>query len=263
MRSIPAAFFDLLRRMRNQLCILLWWQKLLKQLTPYDVKGFEEKIRLGNLGDGGYVLSRNIIPFVDVVYTYGVGGDISFEKDLMQHKDIPVRFYDHTVGGLAEQHDKFFFKQQGIASRKYGSFDTFQNHLQENGDARKNIFLKMDIEGNEWGTIDRIVGKFYRNITAIILEIHDLDQIKKYPLYVRVLKKINSKFTLVHIHGNNYGGVVRIGKDVIPATCEMTFISNILVTQKWIMRSALPTKLDCPNCSKRGDVPLDFWIVRN
>jgi len=201
----------LLREQRNKIYFSLFWEKLLKHLTPYDVQGFGEKIRLGNLGDGGYLIPKEIFPFVDVLYTYGVEKDISFEKDIITHKDVPVRLYDHTIARLPERNKNFFFKKQGIASRKYGSFDTFENHLEENGDKQKKIILKMDIEGNEWETIGPIINKFYSNINMIVLEIHGLDEVGSFPKYIKVLKEINSKFAIVHIHGNNFGGVVQYG----------------------------------------------------
>jgi len=181
MKSIPG-IRHLLRLTRNKIYIFLFWQELLKQLIPYDVKGFGEKIRLGNQGDGGYVLPKEIIPFIDVLYTYGVGNDISFEKDMITYKDIPVRFYDHTVIGLPEKNEKFIFKREGIAGSKYGSFDTFENHLQEHGDKKRKILLKMDIEGSEWETLAPIIDGFHRNIVAIVVEIHGLDEDQRHSI---------------------------------------------------------------------------------
>ena len=47
-----------------------------------------ELVRLGRNSDGGYVLPVALIDYCEVVYAYGVGSDISFETDLLKHKEI-------------------------------------------------------------------------------------------------------------------------------------------------------------------------------
>ncbi|MCX6722546.1 MAG: WecB/TagA/CpsF family glycosyltransferase, partial [Candidatus Staskawiczbacteria bacterium] len=108
---------------------IIMGNKLLEQLIPYDVEGFEEKIRLGNLSDGGYVIPSKILSLIEVEYCYGVADYIDFEEDLMKSFDVPIRFYDHTIKSLPIKNKNFFFKKQGIAAKKYGDFDTFYNHL--------------------------------------------------------------------------------------------------------------------------------------
>jgi len=257
---ILSRIFRLLIRTTEQVRFLLFWRELLKQLTPYEVRGFEEKIRLGNLSDGGYVIPLRILTSVEVVYTYGVADDISFENDLARLKDVPFRFYDHTVTRLPEEKENFFFNRQGLAEKKYGPFDTFQNHLSQNGDAGKKILLKMDIEGKEWEVMGPIVARFSDNIVAIILEVHDLHLSEKFPEYRKVLRAITSKFTLVHIHGNNFSKVVRSGKQWIPEVCELTFIRNKFIKGKKVMAQALPSELDYPNSKKEKDILLNFWL---
>lgn len=232
---------------------------LLKQLTPYDANGFEEKIRLGNLSDGGYVVPRSILPLIEVVYCYGVADHIDFEEDLVRHIKIPIRFYDHTVSGLPSKNNSFSFKKQGIAGRKYGSFDTFHNHLIENNDENKKILLKLDVEGAEWGILEKIIDESSENILAIILEIHKLYKYSRIMSYIRVLEKINSKFTLVHLHGNNYCKSFIIGGKEISDALELTLINNNLIRSKSVMRGSLPSDKDYPNLQGRRDLPLDFW----
>ena len=237
----------------------LYWPGLIRELTPYDSDEFKDKIRLGNPFDGGYVVPSEIFSFIEVSYTYGVSTDISFELDMLKQKDILIRLYDHTVPTLPEQNQKLFFKQQGIAPSKYGPFDTFKNHLNQNGDSEKKIFLKMDIEGAEWDTIGQISDEFSKNIVAIVLEIHWLERIEELKNYLKTLEKINSKFTLIHIHGNNLSAVVHFGKKIIPEVCELTFINSSLIKSKNVMTAELPTKLDFPNDPLKKDIPLNFW----
>ena len=237
----------------------IFGQELLQELTPYDVKKFEQKIRLGNLYDGGYVLPENILPLVEVVYTYGVSNFIDFEEDLIRRVNIPIRLYDHTVNNLPVKNKNFFFKKEGIAEKKHDGFDTFENHLKENGDMAKKIFLKIDIEGTEWKIMPDIISKFFDNIIAIILEIHSLGQKRNFKKYVKVLNKINSKFTLVHIHGNNCCGTINLKNKKLPRICELTFLNNNFVKEKSVINYVLPSKIDYPNIKGREDIKLDFW----
>lgn len=236
--------------------------KLLEQLTPYDASGFEEKIRLGNLSDGGYVIPSRMLPLVEVLYCYGVADHIDFEEDFIKHKSIPIRFYDHTVSSLPSKNSNFFFKKQGIAEREYGNFNTFQNHVKDNGDRGKKILLKIDVEGAEWKILEKIIDESSENVVAIILEIHKLYKYSKIMSYIRVLKKINSKFILVHLHGNNYCKSFMLGNNKISDCLELTLINNNLVNSKSIMSHGLPSEKDYPNVPGREDLPLDFWKRR-
>ncbi|MCX6723656.1 MAG: WecB/TagA/CpsF family glycosyltransferase [Candidatus Staskawiczbacteria bacterium] len=233
--------------------------KLLEQLTPYDVKGFEDKVRLGNLCDGGYLLPSKALPLIDVAYSYGVGGDVSFEEDLTKHTNARVMLYDHTEDKLPVENKNFIFKKQGIARKKHGSFNTFRNDLEENGDASKKVILKLDVEGCEWKILDGIINESSKNIVAIVLEIHQLYRYEKILSYIKILKNVNSKFTLAHIHGNNNSESFVFGKNNIPSALELTFINSGLVQDKSIMVNSLPSEKDYPNIKGKNDVVLDFW----
>ncbi len=234
-------------------------KKLLQQLTPFAVTGFQDKIRLGNPSDGGYVIPKDILPLIQSVYTYGVENDVSFEEDLIKMASVPVRLYDHTIDALPVNNKNFFFKKQGIARNKHGAFDTFRNHVIENGDTDKRILLKIDIEGHEWDVISDIIDTEYKNIVAIILEMHGFDRYAYTRKYIRVLKKINSRFTLVHIHGNNTCGVIKVSGKKIPILCELTLINNRLVSERKALNEQLPSRVDRPNQPHLEDIVLDFW----
>lgn len=238
----------------------LYGNELIKRLTPYSVRGFEEKMRVGPHGDGGYIIPVNIVKLIDVVYSYGVGKNISFEKNLSLLKELIFRFYDAAVDNLPYRQGNFFFKKENIGRKKHGIFGTFQGHLIENGDFEKRILLKMDIEGDEWKVIRSILNGNYKNISAIILELHHLGRYEKLAFYNRILKSINSKFTLVHIHANNFESVFNIKGKILPMASELTLINNNLVTQKSILNSGLPSVHDFPNDAEREDIRLDFWL---
>ena len=254
-KDLPKAWDQVAR-----LAVPFYGRDLLRQLTPYAVPGFEDMVRLGKPSDGGYVLPKAILPLIEAVYTYGVAGDISFEEDLARHVSVPMRLYDHTVDALPASHEGFTFKKQGIAASQHGAFDTLSHHLAENGDMDKQILLKVDIEGYEWDIIPGIVEAEAGHIAAIVLEAHEFDRYAYLPSFRHILTQLNSRFTLVHIHGNNTCGTVRIsGKDV-PVLCELTLINNRLVGGKKPLREPLPSAIDVPNQAHLKDIPLDFWM---
>src|ERR1700676_2453767 len=85
----------------------------LSLLRPYDVLG-GEKTRIGRSADGGYVLlTRPKLP--DVVYSFGVGYNISFEHDLAE-RGCKGYLFDHTVDGLPIQHPNLHFSKEGVGA---------------------------------------------------------------------------------------------------------------------------------------------------
>ncbi|MCX6722925.1 MAG: hypothetical protein NT094_02535, partial [Candidatus Staskawiczbacteria bacterium] len=128
-----------------------------------------------------------------------------------------------------------------------------------NNDVGKKILLKMDIESAEWKVLDEIIEESSENVVAIILEIHRLYRYEKIINYVKVLKNINSKFTLVHLHGNNYGDRFIYGNARLPSVLELTLINNNLVKEKSVMTRSLPSEKDYPNINGKEDVILNFW----
>src|SRR5690242_16464071 len=57
----------------------------------------DSKIRVGRLKDGGYVVEKNSLSAVDVTYSYGVGWEVSFEKDMYLNTKHICRLFDPTM----------------------------------------------------------------------------------------------------------------------------------------------------------------------
>jgi len=54
-----------------------------------------KKIRVGSLGDGGYVVPDDL-KGIESVLSIGIGDEVSFDLDFAK-KDIPVYQYDPTI----------------------------------------------------------------------------------------------------------------------------------------------------------------------
>jgi len=80
------------------------------------------------------------------------------------------------------------------------------------------VFLKLDIEGNEYDILDEII-KVENFISGLVIEFHNIDRhINEISFFIKKLQ-----LTLVHIHSNN--DYVN-DKNNNPTTIEMTFSHN-------------------------------------
>src|SRR5258708_12714549 len=85
----------------------------LSLLIPYDLPG-ERKIRIGEPGDGSYVIvdrQRSSQP----VMSFGVGPSINFEIG-MAERGHDVFMFDHTIAAPPAAHPRAFWFCEGVAS---------------------------------------------------------------------------------------------------------------------------------------------------
>lgn len=186
-------------------------------------------MRIGKSGDGGYVLPELLINSAEVLYGYGVGSDISFELDFLKRKKIPVRLYDHTVTDLPAptMDNQINFVREGLAAKKEDQKNSFFAHMAFWNDEGKKVLLKIDIDGAEYGYFKNDPFENYENVIGLILELHEIGNNKDEA--ISLLGKINQKFLLVHMHGNNYGKFFLDNTDIFPDTIELVYLNKSLV----------------------------------
>ena len=259
------------------------------------------KIRLGPKGDGGYVVYLPSLYNIDVLMTYGVGWDINFEEDFFNLTNKKVFMYDPTMFGDSyinkvyckrllkklqfqklhtyikfsyswKKHIEYLrkndvvFYNEGIAGKKSGKYDTFQNHLIKNNITIEKVLLKMDIEENEYSILNET--DFYKhlnNVDQIIIEFHNLkNKLRELKIIVFRLKEL---YEIVHIHGNNHSDPFTLYKDYdndicFPDVVELTFVKKESILSKDILSEQpdYPCQdLDYPNTPFRPDfVKLTF-----
>ncbi len=98
--------------------------------------------------------------------------------------------------------DKVHFKQRIWRDRQDNSVtvdDAFDRLP-----ARCQVFVKMDIEGSEYRVLDDLL-KHSGSIVALAIEFHDVDIVTE--RFNSLVEKIKRDFHIVHIHGNNMGGI--------------------------------------------------------
>src|SRR5438067_11007102 len=82
-------------------------------LIPFDLVA-EGKVRIGEPGDGGYVLVDRLRPRQPVM-SFGVGPSTSFETALAE-RGHEILLFDHTNEALPASHERFTWYREGLAA---------------------------------------------------------------------------------------------------------------------------------------------------
>lgn len=204
-------------------------------LNPVPIK---DKIRLGRNLDGGYIVYNKLLFDTDILLTYGVGYDVSFEEHFNRITNKKVLMFDPTLFGaylidfkllgrlllsfrfkktvlylsdvwglwrkkktLASKGILFFNEGIDVCSKE--KYDTLSGHIERFRLQDKLILLKMDIEGNEYKIFNNEdVYSGLKNVTQLVIEFHDIDT--KLREVESIFKKLTKEFEVIHIHGNNF-----------------------------------------------------------
>ena len=230
--------------------------------------------RIGKNNDGGYLVSLNSILKSQILVSFEILDDTSFEKEFLKKNNIKNICYDHTLNktywkkkifidlaaaiynlnfsyfiGTIKKffQSKNFFKLKNVMffneTITYGSVIRIFNE-QKN---KKSLFFKIDIEGSEYRILDELI-QIQNFICGMIIEFHDVD------LHIdKIVKFINdSNLTLTHIHPNNYGPTDKSGD---PTVLELTFEKNPIEISNNVI---LPHHCDQPNNIDFQDIKLNF-----
>jgi FkbM family methyltransferase len=231
--------------------------------------------RIGRSNDGGYLVTKSSIIQSNVLISFGISSDCSFEDDFVKLNNVNTLCYDKNV--TSSYWKKKLFNDFGAALYNF-NLDFFYNSLKEyykysaffrnksNQLINENIgydsvtkiinkfknhnffFIKVDIEGSEYRILKELI-IFQDIICGLIIEFHDLD------LHLdRVVDFINNfKLELTHIHPNNFGGI-DLNKN--PKVVELTFERNPLIIDNKLI---LPNHLDEKNNQQENDISLTFY----
>jgi hypothetical protein len=162
--------------------------------------------RYGGPHDGGYLMCENFVKGIESAYSYGIDQEDNWGCEVSkQAGGIPIHQYDcFTDKRPTCPEGKFVFHPECIgdkASTMDGKpFDTLSAQLAKNGDSKKRVIVKMDIEGAEWDSLLATPDEVFDNIDQLPMELHGVNQQK----YIDLVKKLKRKFHLVSVHFNNH-----------------------------------------------------------
>lgn len=257
----------------------------LNYLSPFVVGNLT---RVGRDFDGGYILPDDVIPKSDCLISMGLSNDWSFEIECKRiNPRIEIHAFDFSISKkkfikkafsgifrlitLSHSYEKTkerisvlfsylrFFKkdvrhhQNRIYSRVDSPVDITIDMVFSKTNA-SNILLKMDIEGSEYRVIDDVLTHSSR-VSCMAIEFHDTQPFRS--VFEEKIKKIQEKYSIVHLHANNCAG---IGVDGLPEVLEITFLRNELLNSE-SHRSLLPLdKLDMQNSKYVDDFEIKFSL---
>lgn len=234
--------------------------ELCRLIKPMQAQGFK-KIRVGSPHDGGYV-QLDDLERVSLALSFGICDDDNWDV-AMAAKGIPVWQYDHTIDRAPSTHPLLTFHKKMVSNQSSDEAVTL-SELVSSHDASEapNIFLKIDIEGDEWKVFDSTPEEHLGRIAQIVCEFHNLSQLGEagfYSIAFRVFEKLNRNFAVTHVHGNNCSPLVNISNIVIPDVIELSF-ANRKRYSFCESSEIFPTELDAPCDKDKADIFLGRFL---
>lgn len=192
-------------------------------------------IRLGKKNDGGYLVNPNDLEKTLELVVFGLGEDISFEKNLIKKYKVNTYLYDSNSKVDIKDCDRALLNQINVGIEPNDiKVHTVLTNL-------KLVFLKCDIEGNEYKILNDIL-KYDNVLTGLIIEFHDISNYENFNIITNFIAKTRLK--LVHLHVNNYM-YYKTPNGIIPDVLELTFTSSENI--EYDKSLELPNILDMPN----------------
>lgn len=214
--------------------------------------------RLGRQNDGGYVMLNDFLTNNGVAYSFGISGDVSWDKD-MASRGYDVYMYDHTISGLPEQNSRFHFMKIGLADsiQHDADLETLDNLIRHNRHLNQNhMILKMDVEGAEWGFIEMTDQKLLKKFDQIVMELHSTASFGWIDMVIKRLQKLNETHQCVHVHLNNYSKHMYVNSVPYAESYEVLFLNR----EKYGFIDAsdvtLPLDIDAPCNPNRPEIVL-------
>lgn len=225
-------------------------QEHLEFMKVYQI---DKKIRLGIKQDGGYVIA-DLNGGYDCYISAGVGREESFSKEFIEkygmHEFNSFGIDSSIEGYPIEYTNNISFIKKNISSVN----DSSNTNLRYLTTIYKNIFLKIDIEGGEYGWIMAMSDEELSRFRQITIEFHGVNNDSWGTLYgvkTECLKRLANTHYLVHAHGNNARGTT----NYIPNVFELTYVRKDEFSEAPKLNVApLPdVSIDFPNNVNRPD----------
>ena len=251
-------------------------------------------IRIGNAGDGGYVIPARSLDAVEHLVSIGISDDWTFEEEAARRSPaIRIDGYDRTSGSLVF----LYYGVRDLVSLMQGKNPKKFSHrilkwlklsykfrvfwCRQHSFHRKwvvlskespkeidlaSVFarvpqssilaLKIDIEGNEYAMSQIVLEEMTRRVNQIQLVVMEFhNTITMRQEFLNFVESISKLLPIVHIHGNNFG---QIGQDGFPEVVEITFAAQQYVSDEKTLK--FPHYLDSPCNPTEPDIAFSFNI---
>jgi hypothetical protein len=180
-------------------------QMLFADIQPVRLANCELE-RFGEEHDGGYLLCRNLLGDVKSAYSYGISGYDQWGCDVSARLHVRVHEYDcfnPTRPVCSTGRMVFHAECVGNSGRVEDGrpFDTLEDQVRKNGDAGKQLVVKMDVEGAEWESVLGASDDVLQRIDQMAVEFHGFDEER----FILAILKLKRFFYLANLHWNNFG----------------------------------------------------------
>jgi len=229
----------------------------MNHLHLLEVHEFDNKIRLGLHGDGGYVFGSLDNEKYDCYISAGVSDEESFTHGFIRDNNMN-EFNSYAFDGTIQRYPYEYTTNIAFIRKNIGGVNNDHvTNLHGLIDKYENIFLKMDVEGGEYPWLNSLSEEQLSKFSQIVIEFHGLTDDNwgcSYDDKVKCLEKLTKTHYIIHAHGNNHGKVVEGFPDVL----ELTYVNKkYFATKPELNKIPLPmANFDFPN--KKGVEDIDM-----
>lgn len=203
-------------------------------------------IRIGRDHDGGYVIVDDIKKD-DFLISMGISDDVSFEQG-MSSMVSGIHLYDYSIKELPDEVENSVFFIEKITNNSKHIFDRVPNN--------KDLILKIDIEGSEWGFFESLSDDHMNRFKQIVVEIHWFSKdaiVGPRDCPIHIIEKINKTHQIVALHPNNYSQTVVVNKKlIVPQVIELTLLRK--TDYEFSDYDSVPRELFMPNNPDAADI---------
>lgn len=192
----------------------------------------------GKLNQDGFYPTSQFIPLKNRhVISIGVGNNQVLDVELLK-AGAYVTMFDHTIAPpskLLKRYTGARYFPIGIAESKQSNFDTLAGLIQKLPmKTNENLaLLKIDVEGNEYKSLQDIDSETFTCVDQLAIELHFLNKFTDEEFahkLINILRVIFRTHVVTYISPNNYGGAVSLQNGVLwPFTLEVLFVKKELI----------------------------------
>ena len=180
-------------------------------------------------------------------YSYGISGYDQWGCDVSRGLSVPVHQYDcfnlqrpACAGGQTVFHEECVGTEAETIDGRL--FDSVENQISKNGDAGRQLVVKMDVEGAEWDSLLQANDAVFDRIDQLTIEMH-MDQFQDFDRFNAVVEKLKRFFFVANLHYNNFA--CQEGIAPFPASVyEVLFVSKRLARLCGEGRGGAPLQRD-------------------
>ncbi len=215
-----------------------------------------ELIRLGRLGDGGYLVPDDLVGLA-ACFSPGVGAESTFEADVIS-RSIPCYQADASVAAPPTPLPTLHFEKKFLGVVEDETTTTLDAWVKANAPGKDDLLLQMDIEGAEWSVLLNVSDEVLKRFRIIVLELHGMERLLDpfaFDVISATVKRLLSRFHVVHLHPNNHVPAHVIAGLTLPRDIEATLLRRDRADATGYCIS-FPHPLDAPSVPHRPDYPL-------